>query len=89
MAVRAAETVEGQTPGARFEAWLRRFFDYFTSKRLIASALLEHVGVHDPFFDRNRARVLHAGAPLLAAAQATHEIRDDLALEQILDLTIA
>src|SRR5256714_6417140 len=38
----ASETVEGQTPGARLEAWLRRFFDYFTSKRHIASALLEH-----------------------------------------------
>jgi AcrR family transcriptional regulator len=85
----AAESVEGDTPGARFEAWLRRFFDYFTSKRPIASALLEHVTGDDPVFDRNRARVLAAGGSLLAAAQAAHEIRDDLALEQILDLTIA
>jgi hypothetical protein len=58
-------------------------------KRHIASALLEHVTGDDPVFDRNRARVLAAGDSLLAAAQATHEIRDDLALEQILDLTIA
>jgi AcrR family transcriptional regulator len=85
----ATETVAGQTPGARFETWLRRFFDYFTSKRHIASALLEHVTGDDPIFDRNRTRVLAAGEPLLAAAQATHEIRDDLTLEQILDLTIA
>ena len=85
----ATETLDGRTPGARFEAWLRRFFDYFTSKRPIASALLEHVRGDDPVFDRNRARVLACGEPLLAAAQAAHEIRDDLALEQILDLTIA
>jgi AcrR family transcriptional regulator len=85
----AAETVEGETPGMRFEAWLRRFFAYFTSKRHIASALLEQVDGDDPVFDRNRARVLAAGQPLLAAAQATREIRDDLTLEQILDLTIA
>ncbi len=85
----ATETVEGQTPGIRFAAWLRRFFDYFTSKRHIASALLEHVAGDDPVFESNRARVLAAGEPLLAAAQATHEIRDDLTLEQILDLTIA
>lgn len=85
----AAETAAGATPGARFEAWLRRFFAYFTSKRHIASALLEHVTRDDPVFDDNRSRVLAAGAPLLAAAQRSHEIRDDLTLEQILDLTIA
>src|SRR4051795_2375746 len=51
----AAETVEGETPGVRFEAWLRRFFAYFTSKRHIASALLEQVDGDDPVFDRNRA----------------------------------
>lgn len=85
----AAETVEGDTPGTRFEAWLRRFFAYFTSKRHIASALLEHVAGDDPVFDRNRGRVLAAGRPLLSAAQRAHQIRDDLTLEQILDLTIA
>lgn len=85
----AAQSVPGRTPGARFEAWLGRFFDYFRSKRHIASALLQHVDGDSPVFDRNRARVLDAGGPLLAAAQATHEIRDDLVLEQILDLTIA
>jgi AcrR family transcriptional regulator len=85
----AADTVEGETPGARFEAWLRRFFSYFTSKRHIASELLEHVGSDDPVFRRNRARVLAAGEPLLVAAQRAHEIRDDLTLEQVLDMTIA
>ena len=43
----------------------------------------------DPIFDQNRARVLAAGEPLLTAAQASLEARDDLTLEQILDLTIA
>src|SRR3954465_6855364 len=28
----AAETVEGETPGATLEAWLRRFFAFSTSK---------------------------------------------------------
>ncbi len=85
----AAQTVDAKTPGARFEAWLRRFFDYFRSKRHIASALLQHVDGDSPVFDRNRARVLGAGAPLLVAAQVTHEVREDLTIEQILDLTIA
>jgi AcrR family transcriptional regulator len=85
----AAGTVDGASPGARFEAWVRRFFGYFTSKRHIASELLEHVEGDDPLFASNRARVLAAGAPLLAAAQRSQEVRDDLTLEQILDLTIA
>jgi AcrR family transcriptional regulator len=82
----AAADVGGDTPGEALRAWLRRFFAYFTSKRHIASALLEHSGGDDPVFGRNRARVLDAGRPLLAAAQCAHEVRDDLTLEQILDM---
>ena len=85
----AAESVGGDTPGARFAVWLRWFFAYFTSKRHIASELLQHADSDDPVFGRNRARVLAAGQPLLAAAQHAHEVRDDLTLEQILDLIVA
>jgi AcrR family transcriptional regulator len=85
----AADAVDGETPGARLDAWLRRFFMYFTSKRPIATELLHHVDSHDPVFGRSRSRVLAAGRPLLDAARATGEIREDLTLEQILDLTIA
>ena len=85
----AAETVDGETPGAVFMAWLSRFFDYFTSKRHIASELLEHTDSSNPLFDNNRTRVLAAGRPLLVAAQYAHEIRDDLTLEQVLDMIVA
>lgn len=85
----AAEAVGGDTPGAALTAWLQRFFDYFTGKRHIASELLEHTDSADPIFGTNRARVLAAGRPLLAAAQESGEVRDDLTLEQVLDLTIA
>ena len=72
-----------------FTAWLRRFFAFSTSKRHIASELLTHVDSSNPVFNDNRARVLAAGRPLLHAAQQTHEVRDDLTLEQILDMIIA
>lgn len=85
----AAETVDGETPGAVLMAWLHRFFAYFTSKRHVASELLEHSDSSNPVFNKNRARVLAAGRPLLVAAQHTHEVRDELALEQILDMIIA
>ncbi len=86
---KAAETAGGETPGAVLEAWLHRFFAFGTSKRHIASELLEHTDRSNPLFDNSRARVLAAGRPLLTAAQRAHEVRDDLALEQVLDMVIA
>ena len=85
----AATAVDGETPGAALTAWLRRFFAFATGKRHVASALLAHTDRGDPLFDDNRARVLAAGRPLLAAAQRAHDVRDDLTLEQVLDMVIA
>jgi AcrR family transcriptional regulator len=85
----AAETVDGETPGAMLTAWLHRFFAFFTNKHHIASELLEHTDGSNPVFGQSRARVIAAGRPLLVAAQRTHEVRDDLTLEQILDMIIA
>lgn len=85
----SAGTVKGETPGAALAAWLHRFFAFFTSKRHIASELLTHVDSSNPVFGESRSRVLAAGRPLLVAAQHTHEVRDDLTLEQILDMVIA
>lgn len=84
----AAATVEGDTPGDRLSAWLRRFFEYVTTKRPVVLGLLEHTDTTDPVFD-SRGRMLAAGQPLLAAAQDAHEIGDDLDLGQILDMVMA
>jgi AcrR family transcriptional regulator len=85
----AAATIEGGSPGATFTAWLRRFFDYFTSKRLVAAELLQQATPEDPLFGAGLARVLDASRPLLLAAQKSGEIRVDLTLEQILDMIAA
>jgi AcrR family transcriptional regulator len=86
---RAAETVDGETPGAAFAAWLHRFFAFFNSKRHVGSELLKQTDDSNPFFSENRDRVHAAGRPLFRAAQRSHEVRDDLTLEQILDMVIA
>jgi AcrR family transcriptional regulator len=83
---KAADAPAGQTHGARLVCWLRQLFDFFASKRHIASELLKHTDSSDPVFGGGRARVIAAGQPLLAAAQQALEIRDDLTLEQVLDL---
>jgi AcrR family transcriptional regulator len=85
----AAETLDAETPGAMLTAWLHRFFAFFTNKHHIASELLKHTDSRNPVFSDSRARVIAAGRPLLAAAQHAHDVRDDLTLEQTLDMIIA
>src|SRR5260221_13210515 len=85
----AAETVDGETPGAVLTAWLHRFFPFATTKHHAASQLLAPSDSTTPAFGESRARVLAAGRPLLVAAQQVHEVRDDLTLEQVLDMVVA
>ena len=85
----AAATISGDSPEAILVAWLRRFYAYYTSKRFVAAALLEHADRDDPVFGAGYARVLDASRPLLRAAQESGEIRADLTLEQILDMVAA
>ena len=85
----AAEAMGGAAPGAELTAWLHRFFAFVTSKRPIAAELLKHTDSADPVFGTNRARVIAAAGPLFAAAKEAREVRDDLTLEQALDLVIA
>jgi AcrR family transcriptional regulator len=85
----AADTVEAETPGAVLIAWLHRFFAFFTSKHPVGTELLKHSEGRAPIMGESRARVMAAGRPLLVAAQHTHEVREDLTLEQILDMIVA
>ncbi len=85
----AAATIDGDTPGASLTTWLRRFYTYFTSKRLVAAELLQGSDADDPVFGAGYKRVIDAGRPLLLAAQTSYEIRIDLTLEQILDMVAA
>src|SRR6476469_903487 len=69
----AAATVEGATPGARFEAWLRRFLAFIASKHPIGDELLTHVGEDRTLFNSSRDRILAGGRPLFEAAQGSGE----------------
>jgi AcrR family transcriptional regulator len=85
----AARPGDGETPGAALTAWLHRFFAFATGKRHIVTELLAHTDRSNPVFGESRARGLAAGRPLLAAAQRAREVRDDLTIEQVLDLIVA
>jgi AcrR family transcriptional regulator len=71
-----------------FTAWVHRFLAFSAGKHEIANELLA-LDRANPVFNANRDRVLAAGRPLLAAAQRRGEVREDLTLEQILDMVIA
>jgi AcrR family transcriptional regulator len=87
---RAAEArVDGQAPGAALMAWLHRFFAFATTKHDVVPELLAYSDSSNPIFGESRARVLAAGRPLLTAAQRAHAVREDLTLEQILDMILA
>jgi AcrR family transcriptional regulator len=86
---KAAEALNGEPPGAALLTWLDKVFTFFTSKRQVGAELLKHSESGSPFFSNNRNRVLAAGQPLLTAAQSAHEVRDDLTLEQVLDMISA
>jgi len=75
-----------RAPGASLSSWLHQLFAFFASKQHIAAELLKHTGSGDPVFGGGRARVVAAGQPLLAAAQRARETRDDVTIDQVLDL---
>ncbi len=55
---KAAETIDGQTPGAALVAWLHRFFTFTTGKRHIAAELLRQTDRGNPLFKNSRTRVI-------------------------------
>jgi Transcriptional regulator SbtR-like, C-terminal domain len=84
----AANTIGG-TPGRRIHslaAPVLRVCQRQTPHRFRAART--HEPKRSPV--RNEPRLSNpAGRPLLAAAQAAHEVRDDLSLVQVLDMVIA
>ncbi|RFA11719.1 TetR family transcriptional regulator [Subtercola boreus] len=85
---RAVQAPSGTPVDALF-TWLRLFAAFHHNKHPIALELLRHTTASDSVFGDSRERVLAAGRPLLLAAQQAREIRTDLTLDQVLDLTLA
>ena len=78
-----------ESPGEALSSWLHRFHTFSMNKRRVALEILKHTDTSDPLFGSSRSKVLAAGRPLLDAAQRAGEIREDLVLEQILDMVVA
>jgi AcrR family transcriptional regulator len=85
----SAEALKSEPPGEALITWLDKVFAFFMTKRQVGAELLKHSESGSPFFSDNRNRVLAAGRPLLTAAQRARVVRDDLTLEQVLDMISA
>jgi len=85
----SASAASGESPGALLSSWLHRFHGFSMSKRRVALEILKHTDTNDPLFGGSRSKVLSVGRPMLNAAQKAGEIREDLVLEQVLDMVVA
>ena len=84
----SAATIEGENPADRLTNWLRRFFQYVSTKRPVVIALVEDTDRTNPVFD-TRGRMILAAQPLFTAAQNDGDIAEELTLDQVLDLVTA
>jgi len=80
---------DAATPGEALRKWLWRFFTFITTKHDVATELLTQFDASEETFGEGRTAALAGGRPLLANAQRAGEVRDDITLEQLLDLVVA
>ncbi|GAA5169907.1 TetR/AcrR family transcriptional regulator [Amycolatopsis dongchuanensis] len=85
----AAENTEGETPGEAFFAWLDYFHAAGARKGPLATLLLADSPGESRVLSEHRARVIAAAEPLFQAAQRSGEVRDDVALGEVLDAVVA
>jgi len=85
----APDPRDGMTPGESLDAWLRRLFVFLSRKHRVVELLKQASDDAGPFLSRNANRVLATARPLLAAAQHSQEVREDLTIEQVMQMVLA
>lgn len=76
-------------PGAAFRVWLRQFYTFAAGKKHVAAELLAQLSRDSPIFDDTKSRVIAIGRPLFEAAMSAGQIREDVRLEQILEMLVS
>ena len=75
---RAVEDFADLPPWEALTGWLRRFAEYATTKKALMNELMPYMGADSPTFQYCRGEIRDAGAPLLEAAQASGDVREDV-----------
>ncbi|MBR7741850.1 TetR/AcrR family transcriptional regulator [Phycicoccus sp. BSK3Z-2] len=83
-----ARPLDGRSPGASLEAWLRTFFAFARERNHVSLELIADIGVDTILFREDRSRFCAAGGPLLDAAQRSGEVGHRLDIGQVLDALV-
>jgi AcrR family transcriptional regulator len=83
---RSAAEFESLEPWEALSGWLHRLVGYLVTKQALAPELLDYMDYSAPLFQHCRAALFEAGGPLLARAQNTGVVRDDMTLQEVIQL---
>jgi AcrR family transcriptional regulator len=75
---RAVQEFNDLEPWDALTGWLRRFADYATTKKALMNELMPYMDAESATFRYCRGEIKHAGESLLAAAQASGDVRQDV-----------
>ena len=83
---RSAAGLDDTDPWEALTGWLGQVVGYLTTKRALASELLNYLGMDAPLFQECRTSLFAAGEPLLERAQETGVVRPDVQFSDVLQL---
>src|SRR3954451_6448918 len=85
---RSAAELEGAEPWEAFSSWIERLIGYVATKRALAHELLNYLDHDASLFQVCRASLFAAGEPLLKRGQEAGAIRQDVTIEEVMQMVM-
>lgn len=82
----SADELTDLPPWEALSAWLHRLVEYVGRKHALAEELWNYLDRDAEFFSGCRTALFVAGEPLLARAQAAHEVREDVDYNDVIQM---
>jgi AcrR family transcriptional regulator len=82
----SADELTDLPPWDALSAWLHRLVEYVGRKHALAEELWNYLDRDAEFFSGCRTALFVAGEPLLARAQAAHEVRQDVDYNDVIQM---
>ncbi|HEX4626414.1 MAG TPA: helix-turn-helix domain-containing protein [Solirubrobacteraceae bacterium] len=82
----SADELTDLPPWEALSAWLHRLVEYVGRKHALAEELWNYLDRDAVFFSGCRTALFVAGEPLLARAQAAHEVREDVDYNDVIQM---
>jgi AcrR family transcriptional regulator len=82
----SADELTDLPPWDALSAWLHRLVEYVGRKHALAEELWNYLDRDAEFFSGCRTALFVAGEPLLARAQAAHEVREDVDYNDVIQM---